>query len=163
MAQQLLSVEQVKEALGIETFRNLSKEKIMEFVSLIPNMDKDVAMSIINQFPAYAEMAGGMIVKLDEMCDTAMVKAGESQKESISAYKMILADLGELLKKDDMRFCLFWLAFIIAPHITKDSSEYNNNDYPKPPFFVNWLLYKTLVFLLLHNAHTSKFSKSIPF
>lgn len=48
MAQQLLSVEQVKEALGIETFRNLSKEKIMEFVSLIPNMDKDVAMSIIN-------------------------------------------------------------------------------------------------------------------
>jgi hypothetical protein len=29
------------------------KKKIMEFASLIPNMDKDVAISIINQFPAY--------------------------------------------------------------------------------------------------------------
>ena len=128
MAQQLLSVEQVKVALGIETFRNLSKEKIMEFVSLIPNMDKDVAMSIINQFPAYAEMAGGMIVKLDEMCDTAMVKAGESQKESISAYKMILADLGELLKKDDItpeeRTLITDKMILVADKIAAKDSEF---------------------------------------
>lgn len=102
MAQQLVTAEEVKQALNIDSFRNLSKDKIIEFVSLIPNMDKEVAMSIINQFPAYAEMAGGMIVKLDEMCDTAMAQAGDSQKESISAYKMILSDLGEVLKKDDI-------------------------------------------------------------
>lgn len=51
MAQQLVSTEQVKQALGIESFRNLSKDKIIEFVSLIPNMDKEVSISIINQFP----------------------------------------------------------------------------------------------------------------
>jgi len=44
MSQQLISEAQVKNALGIETFRNISKNKIMKFASLIPNMDsqKDV-------------------------------------------------------------------------------------------------------------------------
>ena len=36
----------VKRALGIDSFRNVSKDKIMEFASLIPYMDKDVAPSV---------------------------------------------------------------------------------------------------------------------
>ena len=128
MAQQLVTAEQVKEALGIESFRNLSKDKVIEFVSLIPNMDKEVAMAVINQFPSYAEMAGGMIGKLDEMCDTAMAQAGDSQKESISAYKMILADLGELLKKDDItveeRDHITEKMILIADKIAAKDSEF---------------------------------------
>ena len=50
-----VSEEAVKRALSIETFRNLSKEKIMEFASMIPYMDKDVAIALINQFPVYAD------------------------------------------------------------------------------------------------------------
>ena len=51
----ILIEQQVKDVLQIDLFRNLSKEEIMEFASLIPNMDKDVAISIINWFPKYAE------------------------------------------------------------------------------------------------------------
>ena len=54
MSQYLVSEDQVKKALQIDSFRNLSKDKIMEFASFIPHMDKDVAIAIINQFPAYA-------------------------------------------------------------------------------------------------------------
>ena len=53
MSQYLVSEDQVKKALHIDSFRNLSKDKIMEFASLIPHMDKDVAIAIINQFPAW--------------------------------------------------------------------------------------------------------------
>ena len=35
MSQNLVTESQVKNALNIESFRNLSKDKIMEFVSLI--------------------------------------------------------------------------------------------------------------------------------
>ena len=45
-----VSEKSVKQALGIDSFRNLSKDKIMEFASMIPYMDKDVAIAIINQF-----------------------------------------------------------------------------------------------------------------
>lgn len=91
---------EVKKALAIDSFRNMSKEKIMEFVSAIPNMDKDVAIKIIEQFPAYTESANNMLAQLNVMCSNAMKENGESQKEAIEAYKKILDDLGELLKKE---------------------------------------------------------------
>ena len=40
MPQSLVSESQVKNALNIDSFRNLSRDKIIEFVLLIPNMDK---------------------------------------------------------------------------------------------------------------------------
>lgn len=102
MSQYLVSEEAVKDALGIDTFRNISKDKIMEFISAIPNMDKEVAIKIINQFPAYAETAMNMVSTLDTMCDKALKENSESQAESIIAYKKILSDLGEVLKKDSI-------------------------------------------------------------
>lgn len=102
MSQKLITQEQVLKALNIESFRNLSKDKIMEFVSLIPNMDKDVAISIINQFPAYAELASNMVVQLNAMCDAALKENSISQKEAIEAYKLILDSLSEVLKKEDI-------------------------------------------------------------
>jgi DNA polymerase III gamma/tau subunit len=100
MAKYMVTENEVKKALAIDSFRNMSKDKIMEFVSAIPNMDKDVAIKIIEQFPAYTESANNMLAQLNTMCNNAMKENGESQKEAIKAYKKILDDLGELLKKD---------------------------------------------------------------
>ncbi len=102
MSKQIVSVEEVKKALNIDSFRNLSKDKIMEFVSLIPSMDKEVAISIINQFPIYGELATKMVAELTGLCDNALKENSVSQKESIEAYKIVLSQLGELLKKDDI-------------------------------------------------------------
>ena len=128
MAKTLISEESVKKVLNIESFRNLSKEKIVEFISLIPNMDKDVAISIINQFPAYAEMAGNMIAQLNTMCDSAIKEAGKSQKESIESYKLILSELGNLLQKDNIsaeeRALITDKMILIADRISAKDSEY---------------------------------------
>ena len=100
MAKHMVTENEVKKALAIEDFRNISKDKIMEFVSAIPHMDKEVAIKIIEQFPSYAESANNMIAQLNTLCSNAMKENGESQKEVIGTYKKILDDLGELLKKD---------------------------------------------------------------
>ncbi len=102
MANTLVTEEAVKKALGIDSFRNISKEKLVEFVSLIPSMDKDVAFQVIGQFPTYAEMAGTMIGELNHLCDSALKEAGASQKDSIKAYQTILEQLGELLKNPEL-------------------------------------------------------------
>ena len=102
MSKQLITEDQVKDALGLESFRNITKNKIMEFVSLIPNMDKEVAKVIINQFPAFASAATTMVVQLKEMCDSVLNSNKESQNAAIEAYKKVLDDLGELLKKDEL-------------------------------------------------------------
>jgi hypothetical protein len=100
MGKYMVTENEVKKALAVDSFRNVSKDKIMEFVSAIPNMDKDVAIKIIEQFPDYTESAINMLAQLNTMCNNAMKENGESQKEAIEAYKKILDDLGELLKKD---------------------------------------------------------------
>ena len=101
MAQNLVSEGQVKEALQISNFREISKDKIMEFVSLIPNMDKEVAIAIINQFPVFADSANNMIAQLNVMCDNVIKDNNSSQKDAVEAYKMILQNLSELLKKEN--------------------------------------------------------------
>lgn len=102
MLQKLVSESDVKSALNIDSFRNLSKDKIMEFVSLIPNMDKDVALAIINQFPAYSEMAKCMVEQMTTTCDAAIAENTSSQNTVYAAYRKILDDLGEILKCEDI-------------------------------------------------------------
>ena len=100
MSQHLVSEDQVKKALHIDSFRNLSKDKIMEFASLIPNMDKDVAISVINQFPAYAESSRNMIEQYNVMCDKILQSNDDSRRDAVMAYKTVLDDLSSLLKQD---------------------------------------------------------------
>lgn len=102
MSKRLVTESDVKKALNIESFRNISKEKITEFVQLIPNMDKDLALEIINQFPTYTEFATNTISALKAICDSALENNNESQKETIAAYRKIIDDLGEVLKKEDI-------------------------------------------------------------
>ncbi|OXZ31233.1 hypothetical protein B9N57_01445 [Finegoldia magna] len=102
MSKTFVSVEEVKNALKIDSFRNLSKDKIMEFVTLIPNMDKEVAIKIIEQYPAFAKLSESMVAQLNKMCDTALEKNEESQRLTIQAYKQILDELSNQLHMEDI-------------------------------------------------------------
>lgn len=102
MSKAFVSVDEVKNALKIDSFRNLSKDKIMEFVSLIPNMDKEVAIKIIEQYPAFAKLSESMVAQLNKMCDTALEKNEESQRLTIQAYKQILDELSNQLHMEDI-------------------------------------------------------------
>lgn len=49
-----LNEQKVLDKLGIDDFRHLSKEKVIEFVSLVPNMEPEVAKAAIEQFPEFS-------------------------------------------------------------------------------------------------------------
>ncbi len=102
MSANLVSEQQVKNVLGIDSWRNLPKEKMMEFVSLIPNMDKEVAMTIVNQFPAYAEMAKSMITELQRTCDKAMSENTSGQEWAFAGYKSTIDSLAEMVNREDI-------------------------------------------------------------
>ncbi|HHF7008981.1 TPA: hypothetical protein ACPQXA_001020 [Streptococcus mutans] len=84
MGKALVSVEEVKNALNIESFRNLSKDKVMEFISLIPNMDKDLAIKIVEQFPSYADYSQNIVKQLNMLCEKALDRNDNGQKEETS-------------------------------------------------------------------------------
>lgn len=102
MTKYLTTEEAVKKALNIDSFRNISKDKIMDFISLIPSMDKDIALAAINQFPNYVDMTTSMVKGLISLCDSALKSSEGTHKESIGAYKQILNIINDDLKREDI-------------------------------------------------------------
>ena len=99
-----MSEQQVIDTLGIENFQNLSADNIEKFVSMIPAMDKDVAISMVNQFPTYVECATNMITQLSKICESVLERNDVSQTEVIRSYMIILNDLSDLLKKENLTY-----------------------------------------------------------
>lgn len=102
MKKKLMSEEEVKNALDITDFRSLSKEKVIEFVSIIPKVDKEVAMSIINQIPNYLEMAKEMVNGMIHLCDESLQDAKSGKKDVIETYRVVLETLKERLKDETL-------------------------------------------------------------
>ena len=102
MKKNYMSEDEVKKALNISDFRSLSKEKIMEFVSIIPKVDKEVAISIINQFPNYADMAKNMVGGMRHLCDEALQDTKTGQKDVIESYRVVLETLKEQLNNENL-------------------------------------------------------------
>ena len=102
MSKIINSEEDAKKALGIQDWRHMTKEKVMDFVKMMPNMDKEVSMAAIKQFPNYASMCTNMINSLVSLCNNAEEKIVDGSKEVIEAYKLVLLNLNEELKKEDL-------------------------------------------------------------
>lgn len=51
----------VKEVLGIESWRNLSKDTFLRFLAALPEMDKEVALQLIGQIPEIAACAKAVL------------------------------------------------------------------------------------------------------
>ena len=102
MEKNLLTEEEVKKELGIVDFRTITKDKIMNFVSLMPKIDKELAMKIIEQFPSYSTMATSMVNNLIEVCNNALANSKNTEKEAIDGYKYVLETIRMELEKGDL-------------------------------------------------------------
>lgn len=128
MAKELLSEKQVKEALGIKKFSELSKDKIMEFASMIPDIDKDVALSIIQQFPDYVNFSKDTIEILSKQCDRILNSKDDSRKDTVKTYQFILEQFSQkinagTLSSDDEKYYAQKMVEIADKVAEKDSEH----------------------------------------
>lgn len=93
-----VSEDAVKRALKIDSFRNLSKDKIMQFASMIPYMDKEVAIAIINQFLKFADFGKIAISSYMQICDNILKDNKENQAAVIHGYQTILDALAKRME-----------------------------------------------------------------
>lgn len=98
----LVSKEDVKEALNIKTFREMSGEKIVEFISLLPNMDKEVALSIVKQYPEFNKYSSYIVSQIKELSSEALKTNDNSQSEVLASYNKTLEVLESYSKKDGL-------------------------------------------------------------
>lgn len=101
MSKKLATEQQVKAALGISDWRNLSKEKVLNFVSILPDVDSEVAIKIIEQFPEFSKNSLMMVECLKDACQSVLEENKQSSNQSMEAYQKILDELSVLLKKEN--------------------------------------------------------------
>lgn len=93
------SEQQVKDKLGITDFRNMSKDKITSFISMIPEVDNEIVIKILEKFP---ELSKIMIEQMKEICCDVLAQNNSSTQETYKAYNRVLDDLSFMLKQDSI-------------------------------------------------------------
>ena len=93
-----MNEEQLKNVLGINNWRELSKDKLFDFIRLSPNIDKEVYVRIVEQIPNFVALTSEIIKNVISM--------GEQKKvitsDIIESLKLIIASLDKFAQKDDL-------------------------------------------------------------
>lgn len=85
---------EVKKALGIDSFRNLSRENVMRFAAMMPDMDREVQLKIVDQFPVFKAFALDAVGVMETMQKNAQASNSESEAHIHQAW----ADVRAILK-----------------------------------------------------------------
>ena len=88
--------------LDIPDFRHLTKDKVVSFISMLPQMDPDVAKRALEQFPAFAETTLAIVGCLKESLGTIITGNSENMAEFNARCQEALAALEEELKREDL-------------------------------------------------------------
>jgi len=97
-----LSEQKVLKKLGIDNFRQMSKEKVVAFASMIPHMDPEVAKKAIEQFPEYAQMALEMVKSYKSTIDKMLEANSQDTQSFYDACNSILESLQQQLAKNNL-------------------------------------------------------------
>ncbi|MGW6616987.1 hypothetical protein ACWGA0_26515 [Streptomyces erythrochromogenes] len=92
----------VKRKLGIPNWRNLSKDKVLKFAAAMPEMATEVRLKLIEQFPAFKDLAKADVDAVTEAHKSTLAANENSQNHFYQASQdqrdALLADL----ERDDL-------------------------------------------------------------
>ncbi|MFI1280920.1 hypothetical protein ACH4U5_09170 [Streptomyces sp. NPDC020858] len=96
------SEDDVKRALGIDTWRNLSKERMIRFAAMMPDVDTEVALKIIEQFPVFKDFAMGLVGAMEKAHESTLSANSKSQKYFHRACQEVRQILNHELDRGDL-------------------------------------------------------------
>ena len=97
-----LNEQQVLKKLDIDDFRHLTKDKVIEMFSMIPEMDPEVAKAAISKFPEFASTMRQIIKECKETVKSGLKSNDASIKEYYETTKIVLNSLDKLLKDKNL-------------------------------------------------------------
>ena len=125
--QRTISEQRVLQRLGIQDFRHMTKDKIMRFATMLPYMDPEVAKKALEQFPAFKDLAGQLVVEYKNIVADTLTDNSESQKAFYQTCNAILDSLKQELQNDTLlveeRACIEDRMLKVASMIAEKDSE----------------------------------------
>ena len=122
-----LSEKDVLKKLDIQDFRDITKDKVMDFVSILPNMDTEVAKKAIEQFPEFIKFSTEAFKDYRGVLEKTLNANEESSKACFDMYEKVLSILEKCSLKEDISFeekkYYFDKMFEIIQMVEKKDSE----------------------------------------
>ena len=97
-----LTEAKVLRKLDIPDFRHLTKDKVVSFVSMLPQMDPEVAKRALEQFPAFAETNLAIVSCLKDSLGTIVSGNAGNMAEFNARCHEALSALEAELKREDL-------------------------------------------------------------
>ena len=98
------SEAEIKKALRIDSWRNLSKDKMIRFAAMMPNMDTEVALKIVEQFPVFKDFARDVVDAMKEAHESTL----SANKQSQDHFHRACQEIREILKGELSKDNLSW-------------------------------------------------------
>lgn len=102
MENKLTTEQEVLDKFGWKDFRNMNSKDIVKFVSSLPDMDKEVAIKCIEQFPEFAKYGNKIVDILTKSYEHTVKTNKDLADEVIEAYREILESLKKELRKRNL-------------------------------------------------------------
>lgn len=96
------SETEIMKALEIDSWRNLSRDKIVRFVAMMPEMDKEIAIKVIEQFPEFRKFAVDALDVLEKEHSATLAFNKESQDNVHHALQDVRAILKDELNRGEL-------------------------------------------------------------
>jgi hypothetical protein len=94
------SEDAIKQALGIDSSRSLSIDKIFQLLAMWPDVDKDVAQVVLSQVPELASMSKVAMADIEATFRETLDASTQSAKALGEAVSNEMAMIGAALEKD---------------------------------------------------------------
>lgn len=85
-----MTEREVLDVLGIENFRQMTKEKVVSFASMINEMDPEVAMKALEQFPEFAKTIVALATDFKGILEHSVTTNIELAKASIAVCQSVI-------------------------------------------------------------------------
>lgn len=95
---------QMLKVLDIPDWRHMSKDKVMQFVSMLPNVDPKVAMKALEQFPEYTKICLSMLSNLSQTISEQTKDNKESMKTFYDSCQSQISSLQNQLNSGELTF-----------------------------------------------------------
>lgn len=96
--------KQVLKKLDIPDFRHLTKDKVIAFASMVPNMQPEVAKKALEQFPNFASTSLDLMKDYKSIFEEVLADDRESTQVCYDMYNRIMDSLQKILEEDELSF-----------------------------------------------------------
>lgn len=98
----MLNDNQVMEKLGINSWRELSREKFMDYVAIIPDVSEEVRIKVLEQFPECIKFTNDLIEAMKSQQSEAIASNEKLINNSMNSLDAIQKALEKLIDRPDL-------------------------------------------------------------